>query len=414
MRWRAVLAALLLTCLTGGAGAGPVDDGYDAYSRGDFARAFELWSEAARQGDMVGMNNLGVLYLEGLGRPKDVATGLAWVRKSADQGYSGAEYNLALHYEDGDGVPRDQKAAVLLYAMAGSKGHAAALREVGLAFRDGRGVPVIPAEAYKWLELAARRGEASAAAERDEVAKTLSPEKLQRVQAILAARDKGKDECKRLGQTPIPAFSVPVGMQGFRFFTPMGGGWCDEVNAFRSTATFDEVAIRGTLRKDASGAERQHTIIAIAERMDVVDGPPRTADELLALAKRWAGLAFPTITQLSGKVRIRRSKSDSAEDQRFKAIGSDAYLAELNGLTCARFNAGVEETGNKLFPKTVLQMNTVGYLCLDPNSTTDILGISVSERFGRGQMQVPEVLDPNNLEYEVFLRSLAVPVTPAK
>lgn len=47
-----IIAGVVLTLmLTGGAAAGPVEEGVAAYKRGDYATALRLWRPLAEQGD---------------------------------------------------------------------------------------------------------------------------------------------------------------------------------------------------------------------------------------------------------------------------------------------------------------------------------------------------------------------------
>ena len=79
------------------ANAGPVEEGYAAYQKGDYEAAFKNWKRAASEGNAVGQNNLGILYLEGKGVRRDLTIGLDLVRRSSEAGYSLAQYNLGLH-----------------------------------------------------------------------------------------------------------------------------------------------------------------------------------------------------------------------------------------------------------------------------------------------------------------------------
>ncbi len=51
-----------------------------------YERAAELWKQAAAKGDADAQNNLGYLYYNGLGVPKDVARGVALWKQAAAGG----------------------------------------------------------------------------------------------------------------------------------------------------------------------------------------------------------------------------------------------------------------------------------------------------------------------------------------
>jgi hypothetical protein len=62
---------------------------------------------AAEQGDAQAQNNLGMMYFEGWGVPKDDKEAIKWFRVAASQGYALAQGNLGLMYAKGRGVPQD-------------------------------------------------------------------------------------------------------------------------------------------------------------------------------------------------------------------------------------------------------------------------------------------------------------------
>ncbi len=55
-----------------------------------YERAAELWKQAAAQGNTDAKNNLGALYCNGLGVPKDVARGVALFKQAAAGGNKAA------------------------------------------------------------------------------------------------------------------------------------------------------------------------------------------------------------------------------------------------------------------------------------------------------------------------------------
>ena len=73
--------------------AGPVDDGEAAYQRGNYASALRLWRPAAERGNARAQFNLGIMYNNGNGVPKDYATAHKWFSRAAAQGdETAAEY----------------------------------------------------------------------------------------------------------------------------------------------------------------------------------------------------------------------------------------------------------------------------------------------------------------------------------
>ena len=110
--------------------------------------------EAAQQGNASAQLNLGFLYAEGHGVPRDYAQAAAWYRKAAEQGNARAEYELGGLYHGGLGVPRDYTQATTWYRKAAEQGLAPAQVILGVAYLSGEGVPQNYGESYFWLKIA--------------------------------------------------------------------------------------------------------------------------------------------------------------------------------------------------------------------------------------------------------------------
>ena len=59
--------------------------------------------KAAAQGQAKAQYNLGTLYFNGEGVPKDYQQALRWFRLAADQGEALAQTKIAIMYDDGQG-----------------------------------------------------------------------------------------------------------------------------------------------------------------------------------------------------------------------------------------------------------------------------------------------------------------------
>lgn len=66
--------------------------------------------------------NLGILYLEGKGGPKDYSLALKYFSKAANKNNAGALNNLGAMYLDGKGVKRDKKQAAEFFKKAAALG----------------------------------------------------------------------------------------------------------------------------------------------------------------------------------------------------------------------------------------------------------------------------------------------------
>jgi len=96
--------------------------GYQSYLQGHYQDAFEEWLPLAELGDAEAQYNLGVMYDQGAGRPRDLAAAASWYRKAAEQGFMDAQTNLGIMYLDGLGVERDPLAAAHWLALAAAQG----------------------------------------------------------------------------------------------------------------------------------------------------------------------------------------------------------------------------------------------------------------------------------------------------
>ena len=106
--------------------------------------AQELYEKAAKQGNASAMHNLAVLYAMGAGGAADNDRAARWFIEAAELGVKDSQYNL------------------------------------GILAAKGAGMPQSLEESYKWFELVARAGDRDAAAKRDEVAKAMRPEQIEK------------------------------------------------------------------------------------------------------------------------------------------------------------------------------------------------------------------------------------------
>ena len=102
--------------------------GLDAFKRGDYTTALSEWRLlATEQGHIGAQFNLGLMFDNGYGVPKDEKAAADLFTRAAEQGNASAQYNLGLLYESGYGVLQDN-----IYAHMW--GNISALNE----YEDGR------------------------------------------------------------------------------------------------------------------------------------------------------------------------------------------------------------------------------------------------------------------------------------
>jgi len=99
------------------------DDGVAAYAAGDYATARRQWFPQAEQGDAKAQYNLGVIFANGKGVPKNDGEAVKWYREAAEQGHAGGQFGLGSAYFLGRGVPENYLQAYMWLALAKAQGH---------------------------------------------------------------------------------------------------------------------------------------------------------------------------------------------------------------------------------------------------------------------------------------------------
>jgi cell division septation protein DedD len=145
------LATALAAALAGLAGAVPaaadVKAGVDAWSRGEYRKAVDIWRVDANAGDADAQFNMGQAYRLGRGVPVDLPMAEGWFRKAALQGHIEAitNYGLTLFDEGkrGEAVPWLEKSV--------GRGEPRAQMVLGTMLFNGDGVPKDWPRAYALL-----------------------------------------------------------------------------------------------------------------------------------------------------------------------------------------------------------------------------------------------------------------------
>jgi TPR repeat protein len=119
------LAALSIVVALSGSmvAAQDIYKGSAAYVTGDYTTALKEFLPLADQGNVIAQYNLGNMYSDGQGVPKDDAEAVRWYRLAADQGYANAQYNLGFMYKNGTGVLKDLTTAYMWWNIASENGH---------------------------------------------------------------------------------------------------------------------------------------------------------------------------------------------------------------------------------------------------------------------------------------------------
>ncbi|HWD12674.1 peptidoglycan-binding protein [Pseudochrobactrum sp. sp1633] len=198
---------------------------------------------AAEGGDARALYEIGMRYTDGRGVASDFAEAAKWYALSAERGFAPAQYRLGNFNEKGLGMPRDAAKATKLYEQAAAQGNASAMHNLAVLYAMGTGgsaggeadnnnaakwffkaaelgvkdsqynLGILTAkglgrtqnleESYKWFALAAEAGDTDAAEKRDQVAKSLKPEQLERA-INLTKLWKPKDMIEEANSASIP------------------------------------------------------------------------------------------------------------------------------------------------------------------------------------------------------------------
>jgi hypothetical protein len=158
--------------------------GTDAYQRGDYATAMRELRPLAEQGLASAQFNLGLLYANSQGVPKDDAQARQWYEKAAAQGHADAQVNLGILFVYGRGVPQDYKMAVYWLRLSANQGNDLAQRKLGLMHERGDGVPQDYVQAYMWYYLGGANGATPGAMLRDALAKRMTPDQIAEAQKL--------------------------------------------------------------------------------------------------------------------------------------------------------------------------------------------------------------------------------------
>ena len=132
-----------------------------ATARKDYAEARRLYQQAADAGYAMAMNNIGALYEEGSGVPRNYDEAARWYTKSVAAGEPIAMVDLGWLHEHGQGVKKDLAEAKRLYEAAANAGVPAGMGNLGLMYMYGTGVPRDYAQARRLFEQGVALGDAA-------------------------------------------------------------------------------------------------------------------------------------------------------------------------------------------------------------------------------------------------------------
>ncbi|MDE6336375.1 MAG: sel1 repeat family protein [Muribaculaceae bacterium] len=115
---------------------------YEAYGRGDYSTAFELFTKAAEQENTEACRNLGQLYAEGKGVNQSAEKAVEYYGKAIEGGDSIAILLLAECYENGNVVNKDIPKMLSLYEKSVEMGNNTVCGKIANIYFRGIGTDV--------------------------------------------------------------------------------------------------------------------------------------------------------------------------------------------------------------------------------------------------------------------------------
>lgn len=133
--------------------------------------------KAANQGHAPAQFYLAKLYENGEGGvAKDLGQARQWTERAAQAGDRRAMHNLGLFYFEGQGGAKNLTTAAQWFRRAADLGLTDSQYNLGMIYEEGFGVTQNNAEAYKWYLIAGKGGDAEARNSAERIRTALSPE----------------------------------------------------------------------------------------------------------------------------------------------------------------------------------------------------------------------------------------------
>lgn len=107
--------------------------GWQAYERGHYSTAVQIWSALAEQGHENAQINLGFMYDYGQGVKQDFHEAARWYRAAARQNSAIGQYNLAILIAEGKARPAQGRSAHYWLEKAAAQGYEDAQRELRIS-----------------------------------------------------------------------------------------------------------------------------------------------------------------------------------------------------------------------------------------------------------------------------------------
>lgn len=144
----------------------------------DYRKAFVLFQNAAKEGEVDAMFSLAVQYQHGDGVHKNLEESVKWFTKAADKGLAAAQFNLGTMYSNGLGVQQDFIKAKDWYLKAAAQNFARAQFNLALMYFEGMGVDKNIEMSFVWNSIAEFNGYKHASHSRKLDERKMSPSQI--------------------------------------------------------------------------------------------------------------------------------------------------------------------------------------------------------------------------------------------
>jgi len=133
------------------------------YQAGDHAGAAVLVRQAANAGNPTATYEMGYLYENGDGVPKNAAQSAQWYVRGARMGNAASEAAVGQLYENGNQVQENWDTAAQWYMKSAQQGYVMGEFRLGRAYQYGVGIPININAAEQWYSRAAAQGDSQSA-----------------------------------------------------------------------------------------------------------------------------------------------------------------------------------------------------------------------------------------------------------
>lgn len=227
MRYKCLVAAILVAAMAAPAPAQSVRAGIQAWQKSDYSAAVAIWRPLAEKGDPDAAFNLGQAYRLGRGVTTNLGAAQSWFERAARKGHLDAQTTLGLMlFQNGN-----QAGGLRWLKLAAEKGEPRALLIYGTALFNGDAIPRDPVLGYAYVSRSAAQGLAAAKETLAELDRILPLDERQKGVALAISKAKPPP-------TPSPspvkkaAAAKPPASPPARAAAAPSGAWRIQLGAF--------------------------------------------------------------------------------------------------------------------------------------------------------------------------------------